>query len=260
LPWVVWTKSGAWQVDGFESIHHEILKGLLSGAIKCRPTLDLAARIIDASNPQEEANWYYPGDNLFTPYERRRGLPLGNQTSQFFANVYLNPLDQMVGRSLRPDVYVRYVDDFLLFSDCKDRLDEMQARIEEELCSLRLTMHARKSRVYRTAEGFTFLGWRIYAANRNRNEPENRNDNIGFRCARDVKRRKRFSTVARAAAITVAVGVRLSLPDRGPDAGQPVVRRQTSTLPRPFGSRAAKIGRGNLVNGQKSDSSAPAQA
>ena len=49
---------------------------------------------------------WFPGDDLFTPIERRRGLPLGNQTSQFFANVYLDPLDHFVtrpaGAELRP--------------------------------------------------------------------------------------------------------------------------------------------------------------
>jgi hypothetical protein len=62
--------------------------------VKCRPTLDLAATIIDASNPLEEAVFHFDGDDLFSPWARRRGLPLGNQTSQFFANVYLNPLDR----------------------------------------------------------------------------------------------------------------------------------------------------------------------
>src|SRR5271157_330956 len=146
----------------FASIDHQILKGLLHRAVKCRPTLDLGGKIIDASNPQEEAISYFPGDDLFTPYEHRRGLPLGNQTSQFFANVYLNPLDQVINRELRPDVYVRYVDDFLLFGDSKRRLDDMRARIVEELCRLRLTIHPRKSRTYRTVEGVTFLGWRIF--------------------------------------------------------------------------------------------------
>jgi len=79
-------------VKYFPSIDHEILKGLLARVIKCRPTLELASNIIDHSNPQVESIAYFPGDDLFTPFERRRGLPLGNQTSQFFANVYLNPL------------------------------------------------------------------------------------------------------------------------------------------------------------------------
>jgi len=146
----------------FLSIDHAILKDLLARAVKCRPTLDLAARIIDASNLQEEALSYFPGDDLFTPLERRRGLPLGNQTSQFFANVYLDPLDQAVTRQLRPPVYARYVDDFVLFGDSQERLAESRLQIEEELSRLRLTPHPGKSRVYRTADGFTFLGWRIF--------------------------------------------------------------------------------------------------
>ena len=146
----------------FPSIDHEILKELLARAVKCRPTLELAARIIDASNPQEEVVSYFPGDDLFTPFERRRGLPLGNQTSQFFANVYLNPLDQLVSRQLRPDAYARYVDDFVIFGNGKDQLGEARRRVEDELCRLRLQMHPGKSRVYRTADGFSFLGWRVF--------------------------------------------------------------------------------------------------
>jgi RNA-directed DNA polymerase len=68
----------------FASIDHQILKLLLEKVVKCRPT----------------AIHYFPGDDLFSPFERRHGLPLGNQTSQFLANVYLNPLDQYVNRAL----------------------------------------------------------------------------------------------------------------------------------------------------------------
>jgi retron-type reverse transcriptase len=146
----------------FASIDHTILKELLARVVKCGWTLDLASRIIDGSNPQEEAGRYFAGDNLFTPGERRRGLPLGNQTSQFFANVYLNPLDQYVNRELRPKVYVRYVDDFLLFHESKARLAEMRCAIEEFLERLRLGVHERKSRAYRCADGVTFLGWRLF--------------------------------------------------------------------------------------------------
>ena len=132
----------------FPSIDHQILKDLLARAVKCRPTLDLAARIVDASNPQEEVVSYFPGDDLFTPFDRRRGLPLGNQTSQFFANVYLDPLDQAVNRQLRPEIYARYVDDFVVFGDSKARLAELRASIEEELCRLRLEIHPGKSRIF----------------------------------------------------------------------------------------------------------------
>ena len=146
----------------FPSLDHEILKRLLGRAVKCRETLRLAGLIIDGSNPQEDAMAYFPGDDLFTPFERRRGLPIGNQTSQFFANVYLNPLDHFVLRELKPARYMRYVDDFLLFSDDKDELRRAARRIEEFLGSqLRLRLHERKLQVRRCADGVTFLGWRL---------------------------------------------------------------------------------------------------
>lgn len=134
----------------------------LERAVKCRETLDLARRIIDGSNPQEEVVHYYPGDNLFTPFERRRGLPLGNQTSQFFANVYLDKLDQFVNRVLRPAVYLRYVDDFLLFGESPDELQERLRQIQTVLAGLRLRVHGGKSQVRPVEAGFTFLGWRLF--------------------------------------------------------------------------------------------------
>ncbi len=146
----------------FPSIDHEVLKELLARVIKCGPTLDLAGRIIDGSNAQEEAPAYFAGDDLFTPYQRRRGLPIGNQTSQFFANVYLNPLDHFVVRELRPEVYLRYVDDFVLFGDDKQELRAMRARIADFLAGLRLRIHDGKSRAYRCLDGFPFLGWRLF--------------------------------------------------------------------------------------------------
>ena len=146
----------------FASIDHRILKDLLAKALKCRPTLDLAARIIDGSNEQESVVAYYPGDDLFTPFERRRGLPLGNQTSQFFANVYLDPLDQVMVREMRSGAYIRYVDDFVVFENSKERLREILAAIRSFLAPLRLDLHPGKSRIHRTADGVTFLGWRVF--------------------------------------------------------------------------------------------------
>jgi len=145
----------------FPSIDHAILKGLLERAVKCRKTLELAGRIIDGSNEQELVTDYFPGDSLFTPFERRRGLPIGNQTSQFFANVYLNPLDHFAMRELQPALYLRYVDDFVLFGDDKRELGRMAERIREFLQGLRLSPHQRKFRVYCCREGVTLLGWRL---------------------------------------------------------------------------------------------------
>lgn len=85
----------------FPSIDHEILKSLIRKRIDCKETLQLIDMIVDMSNPQKESYDYFPGDTLFTPFERRKGLPLGNLTSQFFANYYLNPLDHYIKEELR---------------------------------------------------------------------------------------------------------------------------------------------------------------
>jgi len=92
----------------FPSMDHEILNGLIARKIKDAHVQWLIARIIAGSNPQEAVTMYFPGDNLFTPMERRRGIPIGNQTSQFFANVYLNPLDHFVKDELRFGGYARF--------------------------------------------------------------------------------------------------------------------------------------------------------
>ena len=64
---------------------------------------------------------YFPGDDLLAA-TRPRGLPIGNLTSQNWANVYLNDLDQFVKHELRCRAYLRYCDDFLLFADDKATL------------------------------------------------------------------------------------------------------------------------------------------
>ena len=95
----------------FPSIDHELLKARLARKLKCRDTLQLIGSIIDHSNPQEELIRHFPGDTLFTPLERRRGIPIGNLTSQFFANVYLNGFDHFVQQDLKIPAYVRFADD-----------------------------------------------------------------------------------------------------------------------------------------------------
>lgn len=94
----------------FPAIDHEILKADLRRRIACSRTLWLLDTVIDGSNPQEPVHLHYPGDDLLTPLTRRRGLPIGNLTSQFFANVYLDGLDHFAKEVLHAP-YLRYVDD-----------------------------------------------------------------------------------------------------------------------------------------------------
>ena len=71
----------------FPSIDHAILKRLIRRKIKCPDTLWLIDTIIDGSNEQFPSVEHFPGDDMLTPLSFRRGLPIGNLTSQFFANV-----------------------------------------------------------------------------------------------------------------------------------------------------------------------------
>lgn len=145
----------------FPSIDHQILKTTIRRKIKCRRTLWLIDAIIDAGNEQEAVNHYFEGDDLFSPLERRRGLPIGNLTSQFFANVYLNSFDHFVKEQLRAAAYVRYVDDFALFSDDRQFLCKARSAIEGDLAGLRLKIHPIKSQLFETKRGASFLGFRI---------------------------------------------------------------------------------------------------
>ena len=150
----------------FPSMDHAILKELVARKIKDPDVLWLVGHIVDGSNPQEDVQHYFPGDDLFTPGEHQRGIPIGNQTSQFFANVYLDPLDHFVKERLRFKGYVRYVDDFLLFSNDKRQLNEARERISEFLVQLRLRLHPRKNAIFPVEEGIRFLGYRVFPTHR----------------------------------------------------------------------------------------------
>jgi retron-type reverse transcriptase len=146
----------------FPSIDHEILYELLARRVRCAATRRLIRVILDSGAgilADECRMAWFPGDTLLSPLDRARGLPIGNLTSQFWANVYLHELDRFVVRELRWDVYVRYVDDFLLFGDDKPALQEARRRIEAFLPALRLTLHPKKTRVFPVATGVPFLGF-----------------------------------------------------------------------------------------------------
>jgi retron-type reverse transcriptase len=145
----------------FPSIDHAILKSLVRRKIKCVDTLWLIDTIVDHSNQQEPVLQYFPGDDLLTPCQRRRGLPIGNLTSQFFANIYLNSFDHFVKENLQGAKYIRYVDDFAVFADDWEFLVNARLAIEEYLANLRLKIHPIKSQIFETRHGANFLGFRV---------------------------------------------------------------------------------------------------
>ena len=145
----------------FPSIDHAILKTLIRRKIKCPDTLWLIDVIIDGSNEQEPSIEYFPGDDLLSPLDRRKGLPIGNLTSQFFANIYLNDFDHYVKEQLKATQYLRYVDDFSLFADDRVFLAKARLAIEDYLATLRLKIHPIKSQLFEARLGANFVGFRV---------------------------------------------------------------------------------------------------
>ena len=146
----------------FPAIDHSVLKAALRRRIVCARTLVLLDLLIDGSNKQEPVDHYFDGDDLFAPFSRRRGLPIGNLTSQFFANLYLDAFDHFVTEVLRAP-YVRYVDDFALFHDDPAVLETWRDRIALYLEGRRLRLHPRKTHIVATAVTSAFLGFELHA-------------------------------------------------------------------------------------------------
>jgi len=146
----------------FPSIDHAVLKATVRRTVRCKDTLWLLDAIIDASNPQEPVCAVYEGDDLADAAVRRVGLPIGNLTSQWLGGVYLCAFDHWVRETLGCKGYVRYVDDFLLFSDDKGELLEWRGEVTTELAHYRVRLNAYKCRAHRTADGVTFLGQRVW--------------------------------------------------------------------------------------------------
>ena len=152
----------------FPTIDHEILYAQLTRQIADPQTLRLCRLILDSGagiHRHDYETHFFRGDDLFSVI-RPRGLPIGNLTSQFWANVYLNPLDQFVKRELKCSSFIRYVDDFLLFANEKSSLHAWRGEIIRFLASLRLTIHEPEAAVFPVDTGIPFLGWRVYPDHR----------------------------------------------------------------------------------------------
>jgi hypothetical protein len=155
-------------VKHFPSIDHGILKGQLAQAPLDKGLLDVCCRIIDSGagvlDDQVEPG-YFPQDDILALL-RPKGLPIGNLTSQFWSNVYLNPLDWFIKRELRCPAYLRYVDDMALFSDSKLQLWEWRWAVKERLERLRLRIHEASAQPFPVQHGIPWLGFVVYPSHR----------------------------------------------------------------------------------------------
>ncbi|MBU2547260.1 MAG: RNA-directed DNA polymerase, partial [Proteobacteria bacterium] len=144
-------------------IDHEILRETLRCKTDDPGVVWLIDRILESGRGVLRDDYdmvYFPGDDLLAA-TRPRGLPIGNLTSQFWANVYLNRFDHFVKRELHCGGYVRYVDDFLLFGRDKGTLRAWREALIGRLARLRLTVHP-GSHPRPVTEGIPFLGFTVF--------------------------------------------------------------------------------------------------
>jgi retron-type reverse transcriptase len=128
----------------FASINHRVLKNILSKYISDQNILWLLNQIICSFNSGIEG----------------KGLPLGNLTSQLFVNIYMNEFDQFVKQELKIKHYIRYADDFVIFSQDKDFLTHLIPIARFFLSEkLHLELHPEKVFIKTLASGIDFLGW-----------------------------------------------------------------------------------------------------
>ena len=155
-------------VQHFASIDHAILLAILRRQIPEDDVMALVETIIASGRGVLDDEYRYvrfPGDDLLAIC-RPRGLPIGNLTSQFWSNCVLHPFDQFVVRDLGCRAYLRYVDDFALFSDSKGKLWAWKAAIIERLARLRLVIHETRAQVLPVAAGIPWLGFVVYPTHR----------------------------------------------------------------------------------------------
>lgn len=155
--------------DFFASIDKEILFELLQQKIKYPDVLWLTRVILFWDCTQSfiqkgdrELLKHVPAHKSLFGKENKSGLPIGNLTSQFFANVYLNALDQFIKHELKAHYYVRYVDDFILLSRDQGELlqwkDQIAAFLQEKLL---LQLHPKRQKLQPISNGIDFLGYII---------------------------------------------------------------------------------------------------
>lgn len=138
----------------FPSIDHEILFDEIRHVVGDRLVLDLVGRILRTHG---DAGLLWPAG---------KGLPLGNQTSQFFSNVYLDRFDHWMKEEMRRRLYVRYCDDFIVLGDSARELSDLREAVRGRLTSSALTLHPRKCRIFPVTEGCDFVGYRIWPTHR----------------------------------------------------------------------------------------------
>ncbi len=137
----------------FSSIDHSMLIALFNKKIKDEDIIWLLKQAVESFPPKQP-------DRLFSACSGGPGMPLGNLTSQIFANIYLNELDQFIKHKLKIKYYLRYADDFLLLSPDKNYLYQYIDTLKIYLKNyLKLQLHPEKVFIRKLEWGIDFLGY-----------------------------------------------------------------------------------------------------
>lgn len=146
----------------YASINHERLLELLQDKIHDPPLINLLKIIISSTDSGNEHDSLFAPDSYYFT-KGRHGIPIGNLTSQLFANVYLHQADMYAKQTLKIRHYIRYMDDILFFHHDKTQLHVWQQAMTEFLYqNLYLTVNPCKARLYPTKQGVSFVGYVIY--------------------------------------------------------------------------------------------------
>ncbi len=138
----------------FANVDHGILLGLLKKRINDKDILRLLKDVIESFH--SKADLALQG----VPLRSCKGIPLGNLTSQIFANIYLNELDQFVKNELKVKYYLRYADDFVILTTDKRQVYQYTSILEVFLRdNLKLELHPEKIIVRKLTWGIDFLGY-----------------------------------------------------------------------------------------------------
>jgi retron-type reverse transcriptase len=144
----------------FANIDHEILLAILQRRIANPDILVLFCHVIESFSSSCVHGGMRPHTTMAGKQARPIGLPLGNLTSQLLVNIYMNEFDQFVKHYLKVKHYIRYADDFVIFSHDRAWLQELVPAIAAFLRGrLRLELHPDKLFITAVASGVDFLGW-----------------------------------------------------------------------------------------------------
>lgn len=146
----------------YYTIDHDILMDLLMRKIKDQKLLSLIRDLLNTYDSGMQYYDPYEGDDLIDMI-RSRGLPIGNLTSQVFANYYLSSFDHYVREHLHQSRYVRYMDDIVVFADTQEALHESQREMLGFLQQIKLKPNPNKNFIRSNGQGLNFLGFRLVA-------------------------------------------------------------------------------------------------